>query len=232
MQRQPPRRWFALNRDPRRPSPTGADKRMDRMRFTNASEMLWNSCLAHLSARQAPRTAGHLAPRPQQYPGSDGGAGLSSTDSSDAPTPPSAPKPARSPQATAHDQRPNPRMGPERRRLALALLFSLLIHTLLLGLTFGGQELGLPGFGLPWQDRRIEAPICGSCCFRHRPGSQSQRSRRSQSRRNRHGSNRPLLPGRRRRHPCPLRLPLGRRQRRSCQRSIRNRGRSKDRSRA
>ena len=43
VQWQPPRRWFALNRDPRRPSPTGADKRMDRMRFTNASEMLWQA---------------------------------------------------------------------------------------------------------------------------------------------------------------------------------------------
>ncbi|MBE0549310.1 MAG: hypothetical protein IH627_16990 [Rubrivivax sp.] len=46
----------------------------------------------------------------------------------------------------------------ERRRLALALLLSLLIHTLLLSLTLGGQGLGLPGFGFPWQERRIEAP--------------------------------------------------------------------------
>jgi hypothetical protein len=46
----------------------------------------------------------------------------------------------------------------ERRRLTLALLLSLLIHTLLLSLTFGGQGLGLPRFGFPWQDRRIEAP--------------------------------------------------------------------------
>ena len=50
------------------------------------------------------------------------------------------------------------RMNPERRRLTHALLLSLLIHTLLLSLTFGGQGLWLPGFGFPWQDRRIEVP--------------------------------------------------------------------------
>ena len=49
-------------------------------------------------------------------------------------------------------------MSAERRRLAVALLFSLLMHTLLLGLTFGGQALGLPGFAFPWRERRIEAP--------------------------------------------------------------------------
>src|ERR1022692_3865457 len=48
------------------------------------------------------------------------------------------------------------RMSRERRRLTYALLLSLLIHTLLLSLTFGGQ--GLWGFGFPWQDRRIEVP--------------------------------------------------------------------------
>jgi hypothetical protein len=46
----------------------------------------------------------------------------------------------------------------EHRRLAFALLLSLLIHALLLSLTFGGEGLGLPGFGFPWRDRRIEAP--------------------------------------------------------------------------
>jgi hypothetical protein len=49
-------------------------------------------------------------------------------------------------------------MSAERRRLTYALLLSLLIHTLLLSLTFGGQGLWLPGFGFPWQDRRIEVP--------------------------------------------------------------------------
>src|SRR6266567_4072492 len=50
------------------------------------------------------------------------------------------------------------RMSPEHRRLTHSLLLSLLIHALLLRLTFGGQGLSLPGFGFPWQDRRIEAP--------------------------------------------------------------------------
>jgi hypothetical protein len=47
---------------------------------------------------------------------------------------------------------------PIHRRLTLALLLSLLTHALLLSLTFGGQGAGLPGFGLPWQERRFEAP--------------------------------------------------------------------------
>ena len=50
------------------------------------------------------------------------------------------------------------RMRLEYTRLTLALLLSLLIHTLLLSLTFSGQGLGLPGFGFPWRERRIEAP--------------------------------------------------------------------------
>lgn len=49
-------------------------------------------------------------------------------------------------------------MSAERRRLTVALLFSLLIHTLLLSMTFGVQGFGLPGFGFPWQERRVEAP--------------------------------------------------------------------------
>ncbi len=39
-----------------------------------------------------------------------------------------------------------------------ALLLSLLIHALLLSLSFGGNELGLPGLSLPWKDRRVEVP--------------------------------------------------------------------------
>ena len=49
-------------------------------------------------------------------------------------------------------------MSPEYRRLTPALLLSLLVHALLLSLTFGGQGSWLPGFGFPWQLRRIEAP--------------------------------------------------------------------------
>ena len=49
-------------------------------------------------------------------------------------------------------------MNPERQRQSLALGVSLLVHALLLSLAFGGQGLGLPGFGLPWQERRAEVP--------------------------------------------------------------------------
>jgi outer membrane biosynthesis protein TonB len=49
-------------------------------------------------------------------------------------------------------------MSPEHRRLTDALLLSLLVHTWLLSLAFGGQGLWLAGFGFPWQDRRIEVP--------------------------------------------------------------------------
>ena len=45
-----------------------------------------------------------------------------------------------------------------RDRLTLGLLISLLMHALLLSLTFGDDESGLPGLGFPWQDRRGEVP--------------------------------------------------------------------------
>jgi len=50
------------------------------------------------------------------------------------------------------------RKSRERRPLLVALLFSLLIHALLLSLRFGGDEFGLPGLAFPWRDRRIEVP--------------------------------------------------------------------------
>ena len=49
-------------------------------------------------------------------------------------------------------------MSAERRRLPLALLLSLLMHALLLSLTFSGDQLGLPGLSFPWQARRAEVP--------------------------------------------------------------------------
>ena len=49
-------------------------------------------------------------------------------------------------------------MNPDHKRLTLALLLSLLLHALLLSLTLSGQGHWFPGFGLPWQDRRVEAP--------------------------------------------------------------------------
>jgi len=49
-------------------------------------------------------------------------------------------------------------MSPEHQRLAFALLLSLLFHAVLLSWIFSGQGLGLPGFGFPWRDQRIEVP--------------------------------------------------------------------------
>ena len=53
---------------------------------------------------------------------------------------------------------PMRRARPQGRRLYIPLLTSLLIHALILSLTFSGDEFGLPGLALPWQDRRIEVP--------------------------------------------------------------------------
>ena len=52
---------------------------------------------------------------------------------------------------------PARRIDTERRRLVLVLLLSLMLHAWLLSLTFGGEALGLPGFALPWQERRGQA---------------------------------------------------------------------------
>ncbi len=65
-------------------------------------------------------------------------------------------KPAESSQAARHGLIQH--RSADRRRLTFALLLSLLIHVLLLRVTFGGQGLWLPGFAFPWQDRRIEVP--------------------------------------------------------------------------
>ncbi|HEY1132372.1 MAG TPA: TonB family protein [Roseateles sp.] len=61
-----------------------------------------------------------------------------------------APTPASSPPLSWPRGR---RSGPAR-----ALIVSLLVHALLLSLTFGGEGLGLPGLTLPWQARRAEVP--------------------------------------------------------------------------
>ena len=53
-------------------------------------------------------------------------------------------------------------MSPEHRRLTHALLLSLLIHTWLLSLTFGGQGLWLPGFSFPGRIDGSRHPICAS----------------------------------------------------------------------
>lgn len=58
----------------------------------------------------------------------------------------------------AWDQRLNLLSRSERKTLAIASLGSVLAHLALLGLTFGVQDFGLPGFDLPWRERRIAAP--------------------------------------------------------------------------
>ena len=88
----------------------------------------------------------------------DGGLRLNSIASDAAPEPPSDPLPASAMDAAGLGQQPVRRASPQGRRLCLSLLLSLLVHALLLSLTFSGQEFGLPGFALPWQDRRIEVP--------------------------------------------------------------------------
>lgn len=61
------------------------------------------------------------------------------------------------PSAFGPEGGPRP-LSSDHRRLVLALLLSLLFHALLAGLTFGGEGVGLPGFSLPWRERRVEAP--------------------------------------------------------------------------
>ncbi|MGZ9014576.1 MAG: hypothetical protein ACXW2L_20195, partial [Burkholderiales bacterium] len=73
-------------------------------------------------------------------------------------TPPPRPPAKQSPQGAALRRPPIQRISSERWRTASSLLLSLLIHGLLLSLTFGGQGVGLPGLGFPWQERRVEVP--------------------------------------------------------------------------
>ena len=72
----------------------------------------------------------------------------------DALTPPST----QSPRAAMRTQPRIERMNYERWQMPSSLLLSLLIHGLLLSLTFAGQGRGLPGLFFPWQERRVEVP--------------------------------------------------------------------------
>lgn len=45
----------------------------------------------------------------------------------------------------------------DQRRMSTALLVAVLLHVLLLSITLGGQTFGLPGFKLPWKERRLGA---------------------------------------------------------------------------
>jgi len=64
--------------------------------------------------------------------------------------------------ATPAHRRPGPQTpeGTLRRHrpVAIGLLCSLLIHALVLSLSFGEGGFGLPGFALPWSERRVEVP--------------------------------------------------------------------------
>ncbi len=73
-------------------------------------------------------------------------------------TQPSGPKPAPSLRTAGSGGWLRRLLRRERSRLRHALLLSLLIHGLLLSLTFDDQGLGIPGFAVPWRDRRIEVP--------------------------------------------------------------------------
>ena len=83
-------------------------------------------------------------------------------DSGVTPTPPAEQPAPLLPQAD--DPGPGPGFGadarraPEPRRLAWAVLASLLVHAMLLSLNFGGSEPGLPGLGWPWKERRGQVP--------------------------------------------------------------------------
>jgi hypothetical protein len=48
-------------------------------------------------------------------------------------------------------------MQSDQKRMSTALLIAVLLHALLLSVTFGGQTFGLPGFKLPWKQRRLGA---------------------------------------------------------------------------
>ena len=110
-----------------------------------------------LAGRQSHCEAGPTPYRTQR-PSWNGRADVEAIGARAKRTPPSGQALARSPPTDGRGQRRSHRMSAERRRLTFALLLSLLIHALLLSLTFGGEGLGLPGFGFPWRERRIEAP--------------------------------------------------------------------------
>jgi outer membrane biosynthesis protein TonB len=55
-------------------------------------------------------------------------------------------------------QRTARRLSADLKRLTPALIASILVHALLLSLTFAGDGLGLPGLHLPWRDRLGQVP--------------------------------------------------------------------------
>ena len=111
-----------------------------------------------MSCFAPPGAGGQSAPSPPPAASRDGGPRLSSIPSESAWRPWYEPLPASAISADVVWQQPVRRASHQGRRLNISMLLSLLFHALLLSLTFGGQEFGLPGFALPWQERRVEVP--------------------------------------------------------------------------
>ena len=115
--------------------------------------------MAHMRNTNDPDVA---APRPARVTGpqaqSVGDDPALRQRSPDEPETSSNPAPPRFLQTPGRWQRWTRRTGRERRPFGLALLLSLLVHVLVLSLTFGGDTLGVPGLAAPWQEQRIEVP--------------------------------------------------------------------------
>ena len=113
-----------------------------------------------MSSLPAHGAGGPFAPCPPPWPSPEGGPRLSSVLSESAWKPWYEPLPASVMAATTVWQQPVRRASHQGRRLNISLLLSLLFHALLLSLTFGGQEFGLPGFALPWRGSESRCLIC------------------------------------------------------------------------
>ena len=99
-------------------------------------------------------------------------------------------------------------MNRDRTPLTCALVLSLLIHMVLLSLTFSGQGW-VRGFGFAWHIRAFEIP--GWRVVLVPPNRRSYPAAlRSQSRRSSRWSSRPVLMESCLRHPSPVRRRRGR----------------------
>src|SRR5574337_310057 len=112
----------------------------------------------HAPAQPAHRVRAGLLRADRHARAGDGGARLSSPEIGPTEALRCDPGSVRGSRGDGRSRRSSELTGARRRQLALALLVSLSIHALLFSLTFGDQEFGLPGFDLPWHDRRLEAP--------------------------------------------------------------------------
>src|SRR5574337_135413 len=112
----------------------------------------------HAPAQPAHRVRAGLLRADRHARAGDGGARLSSPEIGPTEALRCDPGSVRGSRGDGRSRRSSELTRARRRQLALALLVSLSIHALLFSLTFGDQEFGLPGFDLPWHDRRLEAP--------------------------------------------------------------------------